>query len=244
MKMSSCLFALLSVWTSPHLAHAADCGNLMPVLGELGYGPRSGPVRCEGLYRSLVAGEIELLSFLVSPLSFDPQADKSVAIDVPKIASLGNASVAIVARALPLRVYYRMDASTKIGDTLTWPLATVVAPAGLDAADLGVIGFTQSTDGEVFIPLDVHVLGTTKGPNSRPTITFRAPMDLDLFEWKIDRPGVSPPWKKEEPNRTIRTGDAITFPIDGPTGQRITLEIAAKPTVGDWIRTKTMLFVP
>jgi hypothetical protein len=225
------------------LAYAASCTNLQPIQGELGYRERSGPERCEGLYRSLVAGEIELLSFVSSPMSFDPQKDDAVAISVPKIAMLGDLQISIVARALPLRVYYRMDALAKGGEVITWPISAVVAPAGLESADLGLVGSTLTSGGRVFLPISVSAAGSSTDLYPQPLITFRAPMDLDQFLWKIE--GADPSsWKRAPSYGTIRSGDPITFAIDGPRARPVTLEVAAKPTEGDWIRTRTMLLIP
>lgn len=225
-------------------AYPGQCSDLQPAQGKLGYQERSSPDRCEGIYKSLVAGEIELLSFLARPLSFDPQTDSPVIITASRNAAHVGSTISVVGRALPLRVYYRLDVDVGVGNSLKWPISEVVAPAGLSAADLGMVGWTLSSNERVLIPLDVYVEGTKTQPYPHPMITFRAPFDLDTFLWRIvDETGPGA-WNKISQNTTIRLGDAVVFAVDGPTGQIVKLEVAAKPAAGDWIRTRTLVFLP
>lgn len=225
-------------------AYAAPCSDLKPAQGKLGYQARSSPDRCEGIYQSLVAGEIELISFLRRPLSFNSQTDATIDIVVPRTTPGAGSSGFIVARALPLRVYYRLDASVKAGETLKWPISEVVSPAGLAPSDLGIVGSSLLSDGTVFFPLDVKPQGATVASYNSPVITFRAPVDLDTFSWRLVGDSAPTSWNKASQNMTIRMGDTISFPIDGPTGRIVTLDIAVKPTTGDYVRIQYRLFIP
>ncbi len=225
-------------------AYPGQCSDLQPAQGRLGYQERSSPDRCEGIYKSLVAGEMELLSFLARPLSFDPQTDSLLTITTSKNVAPPGATIAVVGGALPLRVYCRLDADVNVGRSLKWPISQVVIPAGLSAADLGMVGWTSSSNERVLVPLDVYVEGTKTQPYPHPIITFRAPFDLDAFLWRIVDGNAQGAWNKISHDSTIRLGDAVEFAVDGPTGRIVRLDVAAKPTAGDWIRTRTLVLLP
>ncbi len=225
-------------------ASGGQCSDLQPADGKLGYHVRSNPDRCEGLYQSLVSGEIELLSFLRRQLAFNPQTDATLTILAPKTAPGATSPVSIVARALPLHVYYQLDASLAPDQTFQWPISTIIVPAGFAAADLGVVGSVLTPDGRVFLPLDVKPQSHVPELYNRPVITFRASQDLDTFQWRLVADDAAPPWNKASEGRTIRMGDAVSFPVDGPTGRVVLLDLAAKPTTADWTRIRIRLFIP
>jgi len=123
-------------------AQNPPCTGLEAVPGAMGYQHRSGSVRCEGLYRSPVAGEsLEFLSFVSRSISYDLRTDTILIVAVPDVSQLGASEIAVRARALPLSAYYRMDTSVASAQAIEWPLSAVINPAGLQADSIGIVGW-------------------------------------------------------------------------------------------------------
>ena len=237
------VFALLVESACSQRAIAA-CRDFRPIQGPTGYRARLAPDRCEGLYQSLVSGEaIELLSFVRRPIVFDSASVATLTITMPSSSTLGSVPLQVVARALPLRVYYRLDLSMAPGQALSWPIHEVVVPAGLSQNDLGILAIAQLQTGIVFVPVDVGQ-SSANLENRSPTIVFRATTDLDSFQWRLYTAGVLPPWKQTRSNIVLRAGDPISISIDGPSNTVLNLEIAARPTGGDYLRMRRQVLLP
>jgi hypothetical protein len=238
---------LFYLW--PSLALAATCADLPPADGSIGYRVRSAPTRCEGFYQSPVSGEIlELLSFVRHPITFDPHADKALTITAPSLSGtaaqgLGDKLVDVVGRALPLHVYYRMDAQLTPGKSLSWPIEDVVVPAGLAPSDLGLIGIMHGQDGPVFVPLDVAASKPSAGSGG-PIITFRPSANLDSLQWRLYSNSAPSAWKQVGEGRTLSAGEPVAIKLDGPPGELLTLEIAAKPGGSEYVRTRFQILLP
>jgi hypothetical protein len=232
-------FSLLGV----RMGVAGTCLDLPPVPGPMGYHERSGPDRCEGLYESPVAGQsLEILSFVRHPIVFDRHSQKILTVIAPGAEALGSKEIAIVARALPLRVYYRMDAQIPAGGSLAWPIGDVVIPAGLSGGDLGIVGLSEGSKGRILVPLDVAAV-RTMSPGTDYQLTLRAPTDLETFQWRLYDAGWVAAWRKTV-GQQLRAGDPIRITLDKMPGEVLTLDIAAKPAGGEYIRTRLQIFLP
>jgi hypothetical protein len=237
---------LLAFLLTRGVAFAQPCpADLRPVADDFGYRHRPTPDRCEGLYSAPVAGEgLEVLSFLEVRSPFDRQTDRILLVTAPDVHGLGAERVAVVARALPLRVYYRMDAVLPSAGSIQWPVGEVVLPSGLDPAKIGLIGTVQSRDGNIYVPLQLSSpgKGVTQGA-VQPVMTFRTPVDLESFQWRVYEPGgVVPNWNKY--GHAVHAGDPITVAPDAPAGKVMTLDVAARPTGGDFIQSRLKIFRP
>jgi hypothetical protein len=124
--ISLCLLILCS-----SRAPAQPCpANLRPVDDTIGYRLRHDPDRCEGFYTSPVAGEeLELLSFLNGKIAPKANNGQNLLITVPNVRALDSSKVIVLARALPLRVYYRMDASVPSAGSMLWPIGRCLSLA-------------------------------------------------------------------------------------------------------------------
>jgi hypothetical protein len=219
--------------------------DLRPASDNFGYRQRGTPDRCEGLYSAPVAGEsLELLSFVVGRSGFDRQKDRSLLITAPDVKALGAPNVTVVARALPLRVYYRMDAVLPSAGSMTWPVGDVVLPAGLDPANIGLIGSAQTRDGSVYVPLRLSGSQPDQSQGaSKPIIVFRAPVDLDTFQWRTyEAGGTAPVWNKY--SHAVRAGEPITLTLDAPIRKVVTLDVAARPVGSPFIQSRLKIFRP
>jgi hypothetical protein len=221
----------------------AACPDLRSAGGELGYRQRAKqPDRCEGMYQSPIAGEsIELLSFVNGPITFNPKVDRTLTVTAPNIAALGPALIDVTARALPPRIYYRMDATVDSGGSLQWALGDVVIPARLDGSDLGLLGrVPRGTSNVVFVPLRIS---NEKHP---AVVIFRTPIDIEAFQWRLIVGRQAPPaWNTFGGlGRTVLAGDRIELTLDGISKGLATLDIAAKPVIGEYIRAQYQIFTP
>jgi hypothetical protein len=187
---------------------------------------------------------LEVLSFVIGRSPFDRQTDRNLLITAPDVHGLGGQQVVVVARALPLRVYYRMDAALPSGGSMQWPVGDVVLPAGLDPEKIGLIGSVQSADGNVYVPLRLSGSKTDASPGApQPIITFRAPVDLDSFQWRLYEPGgTAPSWNRYA--HALHAGDPIAVPLDAPVGKTMTLDVAARPAGGQFIQSRLKIFRP
>jgi hypothetical protein len=227
-------------------ALAQPCpADLRPVADDFGYRHRPTPDRCEGLYSAPVAGEgLEVLAFVASRSAFDRQTDRTLIITAPDVHVLGAQRVAVLARALPLRVYYRMDAVLPSAGSMQWPVGDVVLPAGLDPAKIGLIGTVQSRDGNVYVPLQLSSSSKNASQDAtQPTIIFRTPVDLESFQWRLYEPGgAAASWSKY--GHAVHAGDPITVTLDAPAGKIMTLDVAARPVGGEFIQSRLKIFRP
>jgi hypothetical protein len=227
-------------------ALAQPCqSDLRPADDNFGYRHRPSPDRCEGLYSAPVAGEgLEVLSYVIGPSAFNPKTDNNLLIVVPDVHSLGAARVLVVARALPLRVYYRMDTALPSGGSMRWPVSEVVLPAGLNPGNIGLIGKVQTEGATVYVPLWLSPSDQDAShAASQPVITFRATQDLQSFQWRLYAAGdAAPAWNKYGP--VVRAGDPIALTLSAPAGKVTTLYVAARPAGSQFIQQQYKIFYP
>jgi hypothetical protein len=219
--------------------------DLRPAGDNLGYRHRPTPDRWEGFYSAPVAGEeLEVLSFVIGRSELDRQTDHDLLITAPDVHILGAPRVVVVARALPLRVYYRMCVTLPSAGSMQWPVGEVVLPAGLDPRNIGLIGMVQTGDGSIYVPLRLSVLKPDASDGaSRPVITFRTPSDLVSFHWRVYAAGGTvPAWNKYD--RTVRAGDPIALTLDTPIGRVMTLDVAARPVGSEFVQSRLKIFRP
>ncbi len=213
---------------------------LRPAEDNFGYRHRSAPDRCEGLYSAPVAGEgLEVLSFVIGRSAFDRNTNRNLIITAPDVQALGAREVAVIARALPLRVYYRMSAGP-----MQWPVGEVVLPAGLEPGNIGLVGRVKSGDESIYVPL--RVSASKPDPSqaaAQPMIIFRAPVDLQSFQWRLyEVGGTAPTWNKYAP--VVRAGDPIALTLATPLGKVMTLDVAARPVGSAFIQSRLKIFSP
>jgi hypothetical protein len=115
--------------------------------------------RCEGVYARDVSGSSSLAVHSLTAFleDFDPRSGVPVEIRW----RLPDSTAAVRLRALPVRfrVHYAMETIKGVsGGRYRWPM-TVLARAGVQASDIGIVGTTTlkigGRDREVFLPLIV-----------------------------------------------------------------------------------------
>jgi hypothetical protein len=253
MRYALCVVVVLCVsWlaTLSALAQGQLCSDLQAVPGPMGYQHRPAPKRCEGLYQSPVAGEsLEFLSFVSGSIRYDLMTDKVLVVAVPDVSRLEATEVHVRARALPLGTYYRLDTNVATAKAFDWPLNVVIAPAGLHADSLGVIGWIEKGVTKIYVPVSVLAKGESPAPQLPVIALLRSPIDIEEVRWRLWATGTtdrSPPWQVlgGEARNTIRAGEPIRLSL-AASSPLLNLEIAAKMANSDeWLKTQLRVFIP
>lgn len=223
------------------------CADVQPIQGPTGYQERSSPDRCEGMYRSPVAGEsIELLALQGGDIVFDLQTDRILAVSVPDVSRFSASKIAVRIRALSLGLYYRMDAVVDSGGTIDWPIAAVVIPVGIHADNLGVVGIIKSGENRVFVPITISPKDKPTAPRHTATAVLRSTVDVEQVKWRIYSPASSsvPGYQSVSSHFPVRAGDPIRLSVP-QTSSPVTLEIAAKQANSDqWMKLLLQVLIP
>jgi len=226
----------------PAQQHA--CAKVQGVLGITGYQLRAGDARCEGFYQSPVAGaSLELLSLTAGPVDYRLREDGILRIVAPDLGELKSAHVQIQARALPLGTYYRMDATLPSSQLMTWPMATVLAPAKLAPDMLGVVAWIERDADRIYVPVQVSD-GSGPTPSGAPVVAIvRAGVDLDELGWRSRREGDAK-WTML-PRSRLRAGQAIPIPLEFEAGRVQIVEVKGKAVNSDrWLPLQLRLYRP
>lgn len=180
--MVAILMAAGFVYSNPAAAQTGQCASLRTEAGSpLNYRRRDN--RCEGMYVADVATNvIELLSFTQGDLSYDLKPGVKLLVSAADHAGPLN----IRAVAKPPSTHYQMDAVLEAGATLTWPVADVLLPEGLNADRVGIYGWRGREREKTFVPVQVKVQGSREAGFQRPSIflSIRPSFDTELVKWR------------------------------------------------------------
>jgi hypothetical protein len=174
------VFVLLASVGTPVVARAdSSCSDLSPDHGALGFQRRTNGDRCEGFFKSNVAGEALTLAFLMS-------GQLPASADVEVRGAGPDREINVRAVALPLGTYYRMDAIVTTTKPLRWPLSEVVqASKSLKNTDLGLYGWFGDPGRPTYVPVRATVPG---GPPTGAQVVLlgvRATVPLDVVTYSI-----------------------------------------------------------
>jgi hypothetical protein len=178
-----CVAASLTRLAEAQAPLAAACASVTPVPGPLGYAPRSGGSRCEGLYIAHVAGKpLEILGLYIEPVI---RRDSVAAVAITHRNP--QQDIVVTAVPIPAETYYRLDARlTADRAAITVNGADVIFPAGLKFSDLAFAGHA----GTQLVPL---LVTDPRGPpvlvSKSPTILVEARTSraLKVVMWRIER---------------------------------------------------------
>jgi hypothetical protein len=233
--------ALLLALTAAPAATAAGpgCTGLQPLDGPLGYGARDGATRCEGFFQSPVgAAALEVVFVRYDRLRFDAPADRVLVVRPPGELPPGVERLTVSALALSPQTYYRMDAVLGADDALRWPIAAVLAPAGLGAGDIGVFGAVRAPDRTIHVPLRVAPEGTPPpGPDAPVRLGLRAATELEQVMWRAQGgEGPTMPWAELSAD-PLFAGDVVELALPPGPSRAVAVELAAmQRATGRWLR--------
>lgn len=176
-RFLSAVAAVLCVFSSS--AQEPQCDSLARLKGsKSGYQSRGN--RCEGLYVSNVGSRsLAALSFTLGKLKYDLASSAPLEVTAPGQTQQVN----IRAVAIPLKTYYRMDATLAPRATLSWPLTDVLAPEGLTDTRIGIFGWRGNEESGTLVPLRVTAAGA-KSTSQKPLLIVRASFDAQKAKWR------------------------------------------------------------
>jgi hypothetical protein len=244
LKRITVLFLFISIFLticfSPDtICAGAICDNLTSAKGKYGYQPRTkqGVNRCEGFYISTISAKsLEMVSLLKGPAKFSLQ-DNTI-IDVSSdVSNLVTGDIHIRAVAKPVRTYYRMDATLQQGELLEWPAGEVLVPNKLSLEKLGILGWIESEEHKIFVPLKVKQKGENDISNDI-NLTVRARVDYEKIIYRVSKTiqeGQEETSEWEKIADSLYAGRSLTFKI--PSGDNAILEVeiaAIQQNTGGW----------
>jgi hypothetical protein len=245
LRSTFCVVQFLLICSSGLLAQGLRCAGVNPDSGPLGYRERSGDVRCEGLYRSPVAGAaLELLSLTAGPIDFVLRPDAILYVASPDLSALKAAKLTLQARALPLGTYYRMDATIDSRATFKWP-ASALDQAKLTHDLIGVVGWVEQNSNRIYLPISVSDGNPKTAGNASLFAIIRASADVEQLSWRTwpeGKSGAVTNW--ENLDASYRAGQPIRLELKINRGTAL-FELAAK-TVGsdDWVKIIATMHQP
>ena len=245
-RQASASYGTESGATPVHI-HAGVCTGLRPSHSRLGYRLRKNDVRCEGFFSSDVNAQLEIMSFLRSPLHFDLFHDRNLHVRIPLLPrNIEGKQVHIRAVALPIKTYYRMDAVGPPNSIFVWPVDAVLAEARLKASRLGVFGWIGSKENKIFVPLSV-VPEIRRKEVSAVQLQFkvRTPVDLQSFAYRWqDVDGHLSKWLSYN-SSPLHSGQVIPIQLPDDCTGLLKLSIAARPQNSTlWLKLNLRMLVP
>jgi hypothetical protein len=201
--VSLCLVAVWAPDTAASEAEHCDPG-LERISSPLGYHLHE--ERCEGLYVEEVgSADLVVLSFTEVFEDFDAAGGRNLRVEWE---APGEEPVRLRAQGVGKR-HYRMDTVRPAGTTsFLWP-TDVLSGLGYTRQDMGVVGWTRATVGEVerqiYLPLRV-----TQGPSSAGPDGYRLVLQpgRELAEVYVSLAEVG---EDGEPSRFFKDGDPLGY---------------------------------
>lgn len=133
----------------------AQCDDsVRPTSGSLGYQARG--QHCEGFYRSLVsANDPQIVHFTKGRLAYSATEAETIELSVPVKTSL---PVNVRGMGIPRNLFYQMDVVLDHGKSFRWNTGEILLQnqSTKYARMLGLLGFTESDNRRVYVPLQVN----------------------------------------------------------------------------------------
>ena len=153
------LEALAGAWAPfPHAQQSPACDAHLAAPANDPYGYRLRGDRCEGIFAREVAGDarLQLVSLTRGFQKFDTKSAEPLILHW---APQGHSPVRLRSYSLRRKLYYRMDAFRRAGDTsYAWP-TTLLRDLGLSRDDVGAVGWTTlpvaGVARDVYLPLQI-----------------------------------------------------------------------------------------
>ena len=226
------ILALLCAVHSVSQAGAPCDTTLEPVRGKLGYQSRDA-VRCEGMYASNVSspsGGLDLVGLTSATLRFDAAGEPVVRL-APAAA---DGPVRVVGVGIPVKTYYRLDASIPPAGVLVWRLADVVGPLALRPDQIGLVAYLD-TDPRLYVPLAREEAGLDSGPAL--TLLVRPSAAATALYWRsAERLGgtcaAMGPWSSVDTPQGLDRGSPGRIELPAGAAGDLCVEAQAVPTRG------------
>jgi hypothetical protein len=201
--------------------------------------------RCEGVYTSQVSATgIDLVGLTIGKLVYDLKRDEVITISSP----FTNGKINIRASGIPIKTYYRMDASLSDTATLVWPLKDVIFPKRISANNIGLIGWKGKGNDQLFVPLRATPKINNSHNDENIWIVFRSATDVTEAKWryakiKNGRPEPLSQWTMCN-RRSYSGGAPINISLPASINGTIYFEFYARDKrSGEWIPKNLRIIV-
>lgn len=206
--------ALMLLLCLSAMAEELACAGVTPDAGRSGYQLRTDDTRCEGLYRSPVAGvPLELLSLTIAPLDYQLRPDATLYVTGSPAGRFDGEQIRLQARALPLSTYYRMDALMYSERSFKWPMA-VLNENKLKPDLIGVIGWIDRRGVKTYVPILVSERNLPWSETGSWSVILRSVIDVEKIFWRrwpANRNRNAGPWQSVAAFH--RAGEAIRVQV-------------------------------
>lgn len=136
--------------------------------------------RCEGFYRSPVAAPmINMIGIVRGKLSYS--LNQSEIVEITSACGDDN-SIAIRAQAIPLKIYYRMDARITGDEKLEWPVKDILLPNNLTPDKISLMGWYYKDQEEIYVPLQTRARIDSTINDSIIRVTFQATVTVENLQ--------------------------------------------------------------
>jgi hypothetical protein len=216
----------------PFLTIAQCDDSVRPTSGSMGYKARG--QHCEGFYRSLVsANDLQIVHFTKGRLAYSATEVEKIQLSVPVRT---NSPVNVRSMGIPRNLFYQMDVMLNSGESFSWDTGEVLLrnQSTKYARMLGLLGFTESGDRRVYVPVQVNQTEEDQGFQ----IKLVASTTVKQLKWRLRG---KTDYEAIRDGRSFTPGRAIpiTLPNNLSSGE-YTLEIQGKERDGVTDVTKVL----
>jgi hypothetical protein len=226
------LFLLIILVISYETAYPQCVREITPADSwQIAYRERKGDKRCEGFYRSEVAGRggIEVVGLVKGRFAFEPDKKEVIEVSSPFVK---NKPIYVCALGIPIKTYYRMDAKIDPGQKLRWPAADVICPQNLDARIIGIFGWIGTGAKKTYIPVSTRAKMKPAVKDDKIRLYLRPSNDVEGVKWRFcdvfnDSCSDFGKWKK--PRKSYyRAGQPICILLPSGKTEELCVKVSAK----------------
>lgn len=182
---------------------------------------------------------LELVSLLRGRIRYDLQPQTRLIVRAPSSPSSTSRGIHIRAMALPLKTYYRMDATLDESRQIEWPVGEVLFPLGLHQASIGAFGWIETDRSRLFLPLRVTPKGSPSSSSREPVeIGVRTTTTLDRLLWRVaEESQAAQPGRWEPLKGDFSAGKTVTISLpEGPVGVLVVEVVGQLQGSQEWTR--------
>jgi hypothetical protein len=209
-------------------------------LSERAYKDRGN--RCEGFYRSEVgANRMDLLGVLKGMLVYELDTAEVIELSV---ASSISRTVSIRAQAVPLKMYYRMDARLNPGDLLKWPVREVLLPDSISYEHISVFGSYSEGSNDIYVPVISRARSNTIANDNILRFVFRPTVNIEniKFNYFIYSSGETIGWLQNLRGSCL-AGRPLMIELESAPAEKLRLTVAAlvQGSQDEWLEIQTVV---
>jgi hypothetical protein len=137
--------------------------------------------RCEGFYRSPVAAPmINVIGIVQGKLNYSLKQQEIIEIAAPHVV---DKNILVRAQAIPLKIYYRMDAFITRDGKLNWPVKDILLPNNLTPGKISLMGWYFKDQEKIFVPLQTRSRLDSTVNDNIIRVTFRSSVTVENIQY-------------------------------------------------------------